>query len=272
MAASDREGRSLDYANHQMHLGEVCVRAGDLAAASAVLGLGCSTVEAEALETPDDERLRALMAALRGDVVEVERLAPIVFDAAERVGDNWSRLEIHRALALTAAVRGDLEAVAQECRFVWDWTEREGVREVGAFPVAGELVEALVGLRRVDEARGVASRLRDLATQQSHPWGLVTAERSDALIELAARPAARVDAIERLRSAVGGYGALALGWDEARTQLVLGAALTEVGELEEAELVLSQAAEQFTQMGALAWVERVRSVQVEGGHLRRAMG
>ena len=261
MAAADREGRSLDYANHQMHLGEVFVRSGDLDTAAAVLGLWASSVEAEALESPDDERLRALMAALRGDVAEVERWAPEAFAGADRVGDNWSRLEAYRALALAAAVNGDHEEVVQKCQYVWDWVQREGVLEPGAFPVAGELVEALVGLSRLAEARVVTQRLRELSIDQDHPWGRVTADRCEALIALAVGGAARDAELARLRSAATAYAELGLASDEARTLLVLGAELVSGGRLNEADEVLSVAARRFEVMGAGAWVERVGAVR-----------
>ena len=59
----------------------------------------------------------------------------------------------------------------------------------GAFPVAPDLVEALVELGRVDEARTVTARLTELAEQQEHPWGRVAALRCRALV--AARVADR---------------------------------------------------------------------------------
>jgi tetratricopeptide (TPR) repeat protein len=260
MAAADREGRSLDYANHQMHLGEVFVRSGDLDTAAAVLGLWSSSVEAEALESPDDERLRALMAALRGDVAEVERWAPVAFSGADRVGDNWSRLEAYRALALAAAVQGDLEGVVEKCQYVWEWVDREGVREVGAFPVAGELVEALIGLGRVHEAQVVTERLRVLSDEQSHPWGLATSNRCEAIIALSFESSEPDVELARLQTAAATYAELGLTTDEARTLLLLGSQLCRIGRLDEAETVLLAAAERFTAMGADAWVQRVHHV------------
>jgi len=44
---------------------------------------------------------------------------------------------------------------------------REGVDEPGAFPVAPDLVEALVELGRPDEARRVTERLRELSEEQA---------------------------------------------------------------------------------------------------------
>ena len=57
--------------------------------------------------------------------------------------------------------------------------------EPGAFPVAPDLVEALVELGEQEEAQAVSARLRELAEQQEHPWGLVSARRCTALLRLA---------------------------------------------------------------------------------------
>ena len=53
------------------------------------------------------------------------------------------------------------------------------------FPVAPELVEALVELGEHDEAVAVTTRLRELSEQQQHPWGLATARRCEAVVRLA---------------------------------------------------------------------------------------
>ena len=70
----------------------------------------------------------------------------------------------------------------ESLRTVWEHTQREGVEEPGAFPVAPELVEALVELGGADEARAVTERLRELAARQEHPWGRATAKRCAALV------------------------------------------------------------------------------------------
>ena len=63
------------------------------------------------------------------------------------------------------------ERAVDSLRAVWEHTLREGVDEPGVFPVAPELVEALVELGELDEALAVTDRLHELATRQQHPWG-----------------------------------------------------------------------------------------------------
>ena len=70
---------------------------------------------------------------------------------------------------------------------MWEHCEREGVLDPGVFPVAAELVEALVELERFDEAARSRAGFEELAAQQDHPWARATAKRCAALIELARR-------------------------------------------------------------------------------------
>ena len=54
--------------------------------------------------------------------------------------------------------------------------------------MAPDLIEALVELDELDDARAVTARLETLSEQQQHPWGLLTARRCGALISLATPP------------------------------------------------------------------------------------
>jgi predicted amidohydrolase YtcJ len=59
------------------------------------------------------------------------------------------------------------------------------MEDPGAFPVAGDLVEALAEAGQPGAAGEVIGRLGALAAAQQHPWGLATADRSRALVVLA---------------------------------------------------------------------------------------
>src|SRR6185437_12395587 len=94
---------------------------------------------------------------------------------------------------------GQPQLAAGSLREVWEHMEREGVDEPGVFPVAPDLVEALVELGESAEAMAVTARLRELSERHDHPWGLVTANRCSALIGLASAssgndPAAELEA------------------------------------------------------------------------------
>ena len=140
---------------------------------------------------------------------------------------------------------------------VWDHTRREGVDDPGAFPVAPDLVEALVWLERTAEASTIASRLRDLAERQEHPWGLATARRCAAVIRLAS--GYDEQAAEELADAAASYGELGLGFDQARSLLWLGREARRARKRAMARRVLQAAAADFDALGADGWTEQARA-------------
>src|SRR5262249_58889937 len=120
------------------------------------------------------ERSRALLAVGRGFPEEAERLAASALAGAEPGGYRWQILESHRARGVAAQLAHDQAQATTSLAEVWEYMRREGVDEPGAFPVAPDLVEALVELGRVQEAQDVAGRLRTLSEEQQHPWGLAS--------------------------------------------------------------------------------------------------
>ena len=110
---------------------------------------------------------------------------------------------------------------AESLSAVWEHTRREGVDDPGAFPVAVDLVEALVGSGGDEEASAVTARLAQLSHVQDHPWGLPSTLRCQALIDIAAGGNVE-DASATLLEAASSYEQLGLRFDHARTLLALG--------------------------------------------------
>ena len=130
--------------------------------------------------------------------------------------------------------------------------------ESGVFPVAPDLVEALVELGEFGQARAVTSRLRTLAGEQQHPWGLVTAGRCGALIRLAAPPCDDAAAAE-LGEAADRYAGLGLRFDRARVLLTLGRAERRLKRWAAARRSLELAAAAFDEIGSTGWSARARA-------------
>ena len=127
---------------------------------------------------------------------------------AEARGYRWHALEARRALGTAALLTHDPARAADLLRPVWEHTVREGIDEPGAFPVAGDLVEALMELGEHAEALAVTERLTELSERQHHPWGLATAKRCSASADDAAAE----------------FGRLGLPYDRARSLLAQGRA------------------------------------------------
>ena len=90
------------------------------------------------------ERCRALLAAGRGESDDAFRWADEAIARAEQTGCRWDELETLRARGTAHLLAQSPDRAAETLRSVWEHTSREGVNDPGAFPVAPELVEALV--------------------------------------------------------------------------------------------------------------------------------
>jgi DNA-binding CsgD family transcriptional regulator len=137
---------------------------------------------------------------------------------------------------------------------VWEHTRAAGADDPGAFPVAGELVEALGELGQGEEALEVTARLAALAADQDHPWAEVTARRCRAL----ARPD-DADAQVQLAAAADGYAALGLHPEHARTLLALGRAARRLRRWGAARDALERAAAAFDALDSPGWAALARA-------------
>ena len=183
-SVADERGESYSYVLMRLHLCELELRIGDCAAAQRFLDEWRES--SERVLWPMYERCRALLAAARGNAADAKRWAEKALAGAEATGMTWDRLEALRAAGAAALLMHDPAAAAESLRAVWEHARREGVDDPGVFPVAPDLIDALLELGEVDEARAVAARLRRLSGNQAHPWGLATAARCEALLDLAA--------------------------------------------------------------------------------------
>ena len=157
----------------QIQLCEVELRAGDVRGAARQLDQWHEWAAMDHQETTR-ARCQALLAAIQGLPEETERRAALALAAAvaadqDLAGLRWDQLEILRARGIAALLAQQPERAAEALGSVWEYTRREGVDDPGAFPVAPDLVEALVRLGRTAEAAAVTGRLRELADGQRHP-------------------------------------------------------------------------------------------------------
>src|SRR5262249_24157314 len=129
-------------------------------------------------------RLQAALAALRGGPGPAAALAAEVLEADESGALGWDRLEALRVTGLAALFERDAARAISSLGAGGEHAVREGVEDPGAFPVAGDLVEALAEVGRLEEANEVIGRLGELATAQQHPRGLATWKRSMAVVRL----------------------------------------------------------------------------------------
>jgi DNA-binding CsgD family transcriptional regulator len=258
LAQADEQGERESYALQRLHLCELHLRVGEWDSARALLEEWGDSSDRGLMFRPKYERCRALLYAGCGDAAEAAAWARKTITLAGETGSRWDGLEGARALGMSALLAHDPTTACTVLREVWEHTEREGVEEPGVFPVAPELVEALVESGELDEATRVASRLRELAERQAHPWGLATAQRCESLARLSAasydeRGAAGLDA------AAAAYSERGLRFDQARSLLSLGRAQRRFKKWGVARRSLEHAASVFDAIGSPGWAEQARS-------------
>jgi len=258
LSLADERGEPISYAFQRLHLCELELRVGDWEAASRLLDEWAASWEGKLLIFPMYERCHALLAAGRGAPEEAEQWAAKAISAAEATGVRWDALEALRARGIAALLEHEPVRAVKALRAVWEHTRREGVDEPGVFPVAAELVEALVELGKLDTAQGVADRLGELAERQAHPWGLASAKRCGAVVRLAS-DTYDLEAAVALAAAAEQYRTLGLLFDGARCLLLLGRAQRRFRRWAAARDALQQAVTAFDGMGAPGWAEEARS-------------
>jgi DNA-binding CsgD family transcriptional regulator len=255
---ADERGEERSYAALRVHLCEVELRAGDCNAASRLLDEWGESAGTELFMAPAYERCRALLAAGRGDLQDASRWVSETLARAEETGVRWDLLEGLRAGGLSALLAHDTIRAVESFVSVWDHTRREGVDDPGVFPVAPDLVEALVEAGEQARAHEVVERLAQLAEQQTHPWGLAGARRCGALVQLAGGTYDE-RAAAALEEAATAYEALGLRFDRARSLLALGRARRRFRKWGAARDSLEQAAAAFDELGSPGWADQARS-------------
>ena len=228
----------------RLHRCELEVRAGEWLRAEELLREWADDPETALVLGPALERLRALVAAGRGDPGAAERWVAETLAGAERSGVRWDALEAARASGVAALVEGDPGRAVAELTAVAAHLERAGCREPGAFPIAAELGEALAETGERAAAEALAA-----AHPAGHPWGGLTARRTRALL---------TGDDGALREVAAGYAALGLRADAARTRLKAGTVARRRRAWAAAREDLEAAAAAFDAQDAAGWAALAR--------------
>jgi DNA-binding CsgD family transcriptional regulator len=258
LAVADERGEGVGYAWLRLNMCELELRTARWDAASRLLDEWGESDDQRSLVTPTYQRCRALLAAGRGEAQAAGQWAAPAFADAQARGYRWQVLEASRALGMAALLDHRPADAVGWLRPVWQHAQDQGVTEPGAFPVAPDLVEALLEAGEPGEAAAVGARLGELAGLQAHPWGLASAKRCDGVVRLS--PGPRDDqAAAQMAEAAADFGRLGLPFDQARTLLALGRALRRARRWGAARTALGEAEAVFRRLGSPGWAEEARS-------------
>lgn len=259
LALAEERGEARSTAAMHLQLCELALRAGEAREAARLLEEWDYWF---GFEPEKDSRLRrarleALLAAIVGVPERVEQALEVV---AEMIGSftrlTWDRIEAERGSGIAALLQHDSAGAMARFRAIWEHTVREGIDDPGAFPVAADLIEAMAESGELDGVEQIIDRLRTLSVAQQHPWGLATAARCAAVVELTR--GYDDQAAAALTDAAAAYGELGLGFDRARSLLFLGRVQRRSRKRAEARRSLHDAVKEFERLGCDGWAEEAR--------------
>ncbi len=250
-------GEPNPYALARLHLCELELRVGGWDTAECLLDEWAASIDSSLLHWPMYERCRSLLAVGRGDAAGAREWAERAVGRSEEMGIRWDWLEATRARGVAALLDHRPDEAVTHLRSVWDHTRREGVLDPGTFPAAPDLVEALVDLDALDEAREVVDVLTEAGDLQDHRWARLAADRGRASIALGAGWSD--DAAAVLARTADSYDGIGLAYDAARTWLALGRSQRRSRKWGAARETLERAIGLFEAMGAPGWVAAGRA-------------
>jgi len=186
--------------------------------------------------------------AYRGDLASARSLAEEAKAISEAAGDELFCGSARRALCFVELSAGRPDAALVELGPSLEDTVLSNL------PSAGNGIEALIAVGRLDEAARLLTRLEDAARRTSLRVGRLLALRCRGLLFAATGDLER--ALETLESAVALAGELPLPLERGRTLLALGQARRRAKQKRAAREALEAARATFVEFGAERWAER----------------
>ncbi|HXV34032.1 MAG TPA: LuxR C-terminal-related transcriptional regulator, partial [Gaiellaceae bacterium] len=240
-----------------MHLAELETRAGRWELADGYIHRSLDLERASGL--PDlayGLAVRALVAALLGDVEEARRAGEEGSAAAEAAGQQIFAVLNEHALGFLDLSLGDADAAARRLGPLWDRLLAIGIRDPTVFPVLPEAVEALLAAGELEAGERLVERLEKDGTRLDRPLALAVAHRGRAL--LAAERRQPEEALEALARSLAETERLGSAFERARTLLAAGRIHRRERRKGKARAALEQALALFEELGAVLWAERAR--------------
>ena len=252
-------------------LRELELRAGRLTRAReyALAQLEAAEQQGDALWVAVAKARKALVDAHLGLSDESRQSAQEALVVAEASTDAGLELLCEWALGSLALSLGDVADAAHWLTRADATHERIGLVEPGYARFHPDLIEALVGVGRLDDAESHLRAYEERATLTGRRSALGGAARCRALL-LGVRGAGE-EALEVLRRSRPAIEELGMPFELARTQLVEGMVLRRLRRRAEARKLFQQARAGFAELDAAAWLVRAEAELARTG-IRRRVG
>ena len=240
------------------HLSEVEYRAGrfepaarhveeasDIAAEAGVDVMGEILPVKAAVECVTGESENARSAAIEGLAI------------CDRTGDRWNEIRCRSVLGLVELSVDDPTAALIWLEPLPGFTDAMGINEPGVFPFVPDLVEALVAVDELEQAKALTEELEGRGRTFGRPLAVGTAERCHGLI--AAALGDLPGAAMRLERSSQELQRVPQPFELARTWLMAGGIQRRMKKKRSTREVLGRALGIFEELGAPVWVEMARA-------------
>ena len=201
--------------------------------------------------------VQALIAAHLGQADETRSRALAAIELAQRCGSprlaDWSSISLG-FLEVSLGNYAEALTVLQPLIAAFDYVPGTEIVTTGYFPDA---VEALIGQGRGDDAEPLIDAMAANGRRLQRSWMLAMAARGRAMLLAARGDIAAATAMAE--EAMTHHEQLAMPFERARTQLLLGQLQRRLRKKDSARAILSRAVEAFESMNAGVWIERARA-------------
>jgi DNA-binding CsgD family transcriptional regulator len=252
--AQDRGLEALEVIA-RAHLAEAQLRAGrwDEALANARLAFEHARQATDAQVATGAAYALAMTHASLGDHEAARALAAGALPAADATRDFWARTLLRAVLGHVALAEDDPAEAVAVLEPAWTLMCESGLGDLSLFPVAQVLGEALVAVRRLDDALAVAAVLRGSPVGEQ-PWSRAMAGRCEALVDSARGEHTAAQAA--IAGALEAHGDLPEPFELARTLLAGARVERNARNWGAARALLVDARDRFERLGAARWAEK----------------
>ncbi len=251
----DSSGEENARANALMHEMGRCLQTGDIPGAISAAEQSLALAREYGQNEAAFVIVRAVIDAYLGNVDEARELASEALARAEEAEDWWTAARHLRTLGFIDLSLGRMEDAANHLVRAYELCHQVGLLEPVWFNFYGDLLEALVGADRIDEADRITAEFEAGAYRTGYPWSLALSARCRGLIQ-AARGELE-EALASLGRAMAAHERLAMPFERARTLLALGAVQRRLGQRRLARESLTESLAIMERLGFPLWIAKV---------------
>jgi len=200
---------------------------------------------------------QAWAAALLGQIDEARRMATDGIRLAQAIDDRFNAAFNSAVLGFLDVSVGEFDRAIRDLEPAVQFLDDLGTAETALVPCLPDLLEGYVALGAIADAERVIDRLDSHASALSGQWAIAIGDRGRALVA-----AARGDldtAAEAAERSARSLDELRLGFDAARSRLVLGQIHRRAKKKRAAREQLGRARDAFAALGAVLWVDRANA-------------